>query len=1120
MHFYFFKILVPVVLLGVAATRTASSQVAVTEKKLTIPTYLAADPDPNPVFFNGRRYQGAQGRVYPYPLTYNLTDSLTDVDYDAVLIENEYIEICILPELGGRIYYAKDKSNDYNFIYHNSVIKPALIGMTGAWISGGVEWNIPHHHRASSFYPVEHAVTEKDDGSKTVWVGETELRHRSKWIVGITLHPGSTLVETTVRVLNTTPFQNSILAWANVAVHANEDYQVFFPPRTQYTTYHRKNQFSEWPVSHQHYNGADYTRGVDVSRWENHIKPTSFFEWGNTGNFVAGIDHGAEAGTVIFGDKYVNPGKKLWSWGNNPTGAMWDRLLTDEDGPYVELMFGSFSDNQPDYSWIQTLETKESRYWFAPVKGMKGVKMVNRNAIIDLDVRGDSLFAAINVTSIRKSAVISLYNGTDAIFESVTDLSPDTLFIIETDLLSYEPDAGPGAVSDRVAGAGSDAVADDDIRIVLQDSLGIIIAEYGIEKPANDPVPEPVSLPLSAEEINDPDSLYYAGLHFEQFHDPYYMPLDYYLKALSINPRHVPSLTRTGMLYLKAGDNESAAGYLETAVERVSSDYTVAENAAPLYYLGLAYNRLGRESDAYSLFYRASWDYSFNSPARYHLALTDSRRGNYYRAVNHLRQAYSTSTRSTDILSLKISMYRLTGDIERALEIVESILELDPLNLRACYERYLILGSRQSQQEFTGIMRNYHENYLELAVDYGNAGLYNDALNILALYNELPEQSIENYPSVFYLMGYYNHLSGNTDRAREFFSRASEYDHNYSFPFRFETAAALETALEYDPYDALAWYLTGNIYYDHQPVKAIKAWKKSVDITDDIPVAYRNIAFASANISNDPEEAVENIKKAITLKPDDPRYYYEYDLYLKTLLTDPEKRLEPFVNNHEVVVSDQITIFPYAELLTVTGNHDQAVALMRDRHFHRWEGGESIYHYWLYAHLFKAEKAYESNLMEEADSLIDSALSYPLNLQSVYSDHEPVAWYYKGLVAENMNQTAEADSFFMKAVRCTSGAPECDYFAARAYEKMKKGIATQSIFEAMIKTGREELLAEDDMDFFDPFARVKSKHEIQANACLRIALGYHGLGDVRNAGKYYNLAKEHNPAIMSLVFRD
>jgi tetratricopeptide (TPR) repeat protein len=1094
---------------------TAHSQVSVTRGTLTIPSYQVMDPDPNPVFFNGRRYQGAKGVVYPYPLIHNLTDSLEDKDYQSVIIENEFIEVCILPELGGRIYYARDKRNDYFFLYYNRVIKPALIGMTGAWISGGVEWNIPHHHRASSFMPVDHSITENPDGSSTVWVGETELRHGSKWIVGVTLHPGSILIEITVRVFNTTPYQNSILAWANAAVHTNTDYQVFFPPLTRYVTYHRKNQFSEWPVSRQHYDGADYTLGVDVSRWENHIKPTSFFEWGNNGNFVAGIDHAQQAGTVIFGNKYKNPGKKMWSWGNNPYGAMWEGLLTDEDGPYIELMFGSFSDNQPDYSWIQTRETRESRYWFAPLSGMNGIKEVNEYAMADIEMQDDSLFVVINAARALDNTEILIYYGDSLIHREQADLDPHMPYRLE---LMHNPEN-----SDLQAGHNEEDNPDygnGNIGIVLNDYRGTAILEYRDVKPPQETMPRPVSSPLSAGQLNDPDSLYYAGLRFEQFHDPHFLPGDYYMKALDIKPDHVPSLTRSGILFLRAGDYEKAVRSLADAADRVTEDYTVPRDASPLYHLALAYLETGRERDAYELFAMAARDYNFRSASGYKLALLDSRRGNYHSAMEHLRYARYTNNRSPDILALMASMQRLSGRENEALESLEGLLAIDPLSLQAHYEKFLLSGDDADIRRFDTLMRNYHENYLQLAVNYGSAGLYSEAIDLLEHYLKLPDQSLKGYPMMYYYLGFYNHISGNTDKAGEYFKIASDSDYKYCFPFRHESLRVLETALEYDHEDALAWYLTGNIYYDHQPRMAVEAWENAVSISDSIAIAHRNLAFAYANIDNDPGSAIKNIEQAIRLYPDDPRYYYEYDLYRKATLVPPAGRLESFSANHDVVVSDQLSIFPYAALLTVTGNYNDAIELMGNHHFHRWEGGESIYLYWLYAHLYKAVTALESNLTVETRLLLDAALSYPENLQSVTSSHENIAYYFKGLLAERLNNPSEAEAYFMQAVRCSSGAPECDYFAALAYEKLKRKMAAESIFRYMVEGGQEELLAGEDLDFFDPFASARTGHDIQATAYFRIALGYKGMGDEENAGKYFKRAREHNPALMSLVFRE
>ena len=166
----------------------AQSLVTFSEVNEVIPTYLAGPPDPNPMFFFGQGSQGAEGRIYPYPLYDNLTNLKSNKTYHVVYLENEYVKIGIMPEIGGRLFSAVDKTNNYDFIYRQHVVKPALIGLLGAWISGGIEWNIPHHHRASTFIPVQWSREDNADGSKTIWVGELEVRQRMRWAVGYTLY--------------------------------------------------------------------------------------------------------------------------------------------------------------------------------------------------------------------------------------------------------------------------------------------------------------------------------------------------------------------------------------------------------------------------------------------------------------------------------------------------------------------------------------------------------------------------------------------------------------------------------------------------------------------------------------------------------------------------------------------------------------------------------------------------------------------------------------------------------------------------------------------------------------------------------------------------------------------
>src|SRR6202166_4128502 len=204
------------------------------EDEVEIPTSPVQPPDRNPMFMEKRVYQGSSGKVYPNPFTDRVSDQKSNQKYRAVFLENEFVRLMILPEIGGRIHVGQDKTNDYDFFYRQNVIKPALVGLLGPWISGGVEFNWPQHHRTSTFMTVGHKIEEHEDGSCTVWLSEHESMNRMKGMVGITLHPGKSIIEAKAQLYNRTPFVQTFLWWANVAVRVHEQYQAFFPPDVAY----------------------------------------------------------------------------------------------------------------------------------------------------------------------------------------------------------------------------------------------------------------------------------------------------------------------------------------------------------------------------------------------------------------------------------------------------------------------------------------------------------------------------------------------------------------------------------------------------------------------------------------------------------------------------------------------------------------------------------------------------------------------------------------------------------------------------------------------------------------------------------------------------------------------
>lgn len=211
-------------------TSAKAQSVKVSVSKVSIPTYTEPEREELPMFAENRVHQRSSGNPYPNKIVLKVNrEQKVDKEYTLIKLENEYLELQILPEIGGKIYAAKDKTNGYDFFYKNHVIKPALIGALGSWISGGLEFNWPFHHRASSFMPTDYEIEKLPGGGVVVWVSEHDPTDRMKGMVGIVLNPGESIFETRVKLSNITPLRHSFLWWENVAVPSNKNYEIFFP---------------------------------------------------------------------------------------------------------------------------------------------------------------------------------------------------------------------------------------------------------------------------------------------------------------------------------------------------------------------------------------------------------------------------------------------------------------------------------------------------------------------------------------------------------------------------------------------------------------------------------------------------------------------------------------------------------------------------------------------------------------------------------------------------------------------------------------------------------------------------------------------------------------------------
>ncbi len=1079
----------------------AQQTVKVWEEPLVIPSYRVGKPDLNPMFYSGRAYQGAKGAVYPYPMLDKLTDIREEKTYRAVYLENEYIQICVLPEIGGRIFSALDKTNNYDFFYRQHVIKPALIGMLGAWISGGVEWNFPHHHRATAFMPVDYTLTENPDGSKTIWVGEVEIRHRMKWVIGLTLYPDSSVLEATIRLFNRTPFPHSFLCWANVAVHTNSDYQIIFPPSTEFATFHGKNQFSRWPISQEVFNRMDYTNGVDVSWWKNHPQATSFFAWNYVEDFLAGYDHGKEAGVVHVADHHIVPGKKFWTWGTGERGQMWETMLTETDGPYIELMVGAFSDNQPDYSWLQPYEVRTFKQSWYPIKKIGGVKKANRQAALNLEVTPENTVQlGFCTTAGHKGARAILEAGNQIIFEKKINISPQKPFREEIKLAK--------------------GIREEDLQLSLVSPANETLISYRPQKREGAPIPIPVKPPPPPEKIESIEELYLTGLRLEQFHNPAFEPYPYYEEVLRRDPGESRANTALGILYLKRGMFSEAEARLSRAVCRITRDYTSPKNGEAFYYLGVALRGLGRMDDAYDAFFKATWSQAWGGASYYSLAELANQRGDDSKALEFLNRSLSLNALNTKALNFKACLLRKLGRLQEAEKMAREVLDFDSLDFWAGNELYKIMAAKELEKESKEAMnslrtkmRDATQSYLELAVDYGNCGFVDEAVEVLSRLVEANAGGSSTHPMLHYYLGYYLEKKGDKKRAMESYQRASKMPPDYCFPFRLESIEVLRRAQKIDPADARSPYYLGNLLCDLQPETAVKEWEKSRHLDETFPIVHRNLGLAYARVQNNVLQAITSMEKAVSCNSKDARYLYELDLLYEAGSVPPEKRLSLLERNRETVLQRDDALSREIMLLVQLGNYDRAAELLATHHFHVWEGGGRIHNVYVDAHLLRGHERFTAGRFDEALQSFSAALEYPKNLEvgRPYSEGRAAqVYYFIGIVYEAMDDTKKAKRYYEDVVAMEYGVSEMSYYQGLALRKLGQEEKANRIFEGLIDLGKQRLQAATALDFFAKFGERQSEMRRRAQAHYLLGLGYLGRGDEEEARTQFKKSLEMN----------
>jgi len=1074
---------------------TLSGQVKLSEEDWVLPTYPVDPPDKNPMFFKGESYQGASKYIYPYGMNDVISDKRIEKPWKTVTLENEYIKLCVTPEIGGKLYYATDKSNGYNFIYKNNVVKPSNIGMLGAWVSGGIEWCVLHHHRASTFQNVDYTTSENSDGSKTIWIGETEPRHRMRWTIGITAFPERSYFRAEVKIHNPTSLTHTFLYWANVAAHTNENYQVIFPPSVNVATYHAKNSFTNWPYSTEIYNGQDFTKGVDISWWKNSPNSNSFFAYDLKEDFMGGYDHGKETGTVHIGDHNIVKGAKLWEWGSGARGQATEGRLTENDGPYVEIMVGAFSDNQPDYSWIRPYEVKTfTQYWY-PVKDIQGFKNANLNGAVNLEAREkNQVFLGYCVTRKIDKATVSLKNKEKIIFTNTLELSPQKAF---TKLIRID---GLYELTDLYT-----ELTDPETGVVLVSYKPVVISKA--EK-----LPDIVKRPPLPKEIGTVEELYLAGSRIEQFYNPTLNAMDYYEEALNRDPSDIRTNTAVGNIYLKNGDFKTARSYFSRAVKRLTKDYTRPSTCESLYLQGLTLKALGLYDEAADTLYRATWDYAFHSAAYLELTRISALRGDFVKALAQVNESLSTNSRNNSAIGLKSSLLRHLGEYSSAAAVLSELIQNDPLDFRAGNENYLILKESGENQK-AGValadlklkMRNFDQNYLELGVAYLNDGLTDEA-------EELFRRFSGRNPLISYYLGYIMDKKGNKGEAARFFSEGSQLPTDYIFPFRLETINVLELAASYNQNDAKPWYYLGNLLYDKQPGKAIEAWEKAVLLDPSLAIAHRNLGWGYYRHQGDGLKAIASYEKAMALDRNEPVCYEELDALYEMSNAPIEKRLRLFEGNNDVVTRRDDAFARQITVLTLAGKPEKSVEYLTGRNFSYREGSSRVRDIMIDAHLmlgkkYMSGKNYSKALAEFLLAQVpeEEAGGSRSGNRNLHVD------YFIGSAYEAMGNRSKSRQYYsLSTAQEARSSSYIRYYQGLSFMRLGMKKEAEDAFNAIIAEGDRQIRqsASGEADFFAKFGEKEAENARLSNAYLLKGLGFKGLGNKEAARENLQKAVE------------
>jgi tetratricopeptide (TPR) repeat protein len=992
------------------------------EAPLTLPTYELGPPDPNPPLFDRARTRGRPS--YPYPLLDNLTNKRVDKTYRAVFLENEYLRVTVLPEFGGKLYAIYNKTAGRDALYTNHVVKYAMVGIRGAWTSGGIEWNFPDGHTLTTVSPVDYVTRMEEDGSAAVVVGDTERVQRMQWAVAIRLRPGRKVVETEVTLNNRRETPGRYWFWATAAARATDDMRFIYPMREAYP-------HAFWPVfSFPKHNGVDLSAYREVTNY------LSLFARDSRRDFFGVYYEKSDWGIAHVADRHELPGKKTWTWGTDEAGKIWIDKLTDNDGQYVEFQAGRF-ETQMEHEFIAPHRVERfTEYWFPLDKLGGGFNKVTKDVALRVEATGDQARITANASAKFDDAELFIAASGKQIHSSRINLSPATPFAATVKL------PAPMVIVVRIR-------AKDGRELVHYYTNSPPDGNSDF-KPATRPTPDPA--PAPAERV------YLAGLAADKKSNDQ-AARGAYNEALKLDPGYAPAHIALGLSFYRSGEYDRAAEHLEAALRR-DRDAGDAH-----YYLALvrrAQNRVGEAIEQLMWCVRAGHR---ESVARYALGEIDLDSDTINGALEQLSQSVRLDPRDLKARTVLAVAERRAGRLDAAQARIDEVVREAPIDYFALHEQYNILKARkqdaQAERVWTELWRllaREPDALLELVFDYAAIGRVEaQVVAEKGFYEITQRQKKSPHPMLLYLLN---------SSSNQMAAAAAKIDPAYVFPSRVEEISVLQETLKANPTDGRAAYYLGAALASKLRFKeALDAWRIAAQFDSKNAVAHRNYARALALVEDRKEEAAAALERAIALAPDDHHLYLELDQLLAGI-KQTERRVKLLEGAPEKARARTALLQSLAAAYADAGRFAEAVGLLERHTFTSGEGEGAALGLYRRAHLALAKQHQQAGRHVEAAAAFIKATEYPANfgvgrpaLQSQAREYVAAA-----LEFEAAGRRDEAEKWLRRASEDALNSPtqpeepwsEHYYYKAVALDRLGRRDEARALYERLARLNDEQ----------------------------------------------------------------